>query len=355
MTARFEIQLACAKLMTMDIASSSDPRVSVWLLDPTSGDDEDMIFVGQTEVIKDDENPHFEAQITVEYSVDADEDVIFRVDDINDGDSDEDGTFLGQASIKAHELARAAPTETTIECKLVNKKWGGKRGTLFVTPREVVVPVGGIEISVRCEKLEKKDLLGKSDPYLLFHAGATAQSSVFLRSNILKNTLNPDFGVLNWGYAAAELPLYVECWDWNKIQKHELIGACTVSAKQLLETCIDGKELSLPLINPKKQGKSKKYVDFGKIIFSNAVETGKLPQFILDCVARKECTFTVTKEDYALQRVWRCRDCELEDNEGCCEVCKDACHAGHDVFFDTTGRFFCDCPKRGKCKICEYH
>jgi rubrerythrin len=143
-----------------------------------------------------------------------------------------------------------------------------------------------------------------------------------------------------------------------QVQKHELIGACTISAKQLFETCINGQELSVPLINPKKQEKSKKYVDSGKIIFSNAVETRKPSQMILDCVARKECTFTVTKEDYARQRIWRCRDCGLtdeENNRGCCDVCKDTCHAGHDVFFDEIENFFCDCPVLGKCKICEYH
>jgi hypothetical protein len=102
--------------------------VSVWLSDPTQDDEDDLTFVGMTEVLKDDDNPHFEAQILVEYSADSDLDVVFRVDDIDD--SEARGNFIGQASVKAHELAQAAPDGTTIECQLLNKKGGGKRGTL---------------------------------------------------------------------------------------------------------------------------------------------------------------------------------------------------------------------------------
>lgn len=84
--------------------------------------------------------------------------------------------------------------------------------------RNVVVATGNILVNVSCEKLDQKDFFGKSDPYLLFHDGPNSTDSVFLRTDIIKNTLNPHFGEIEWGFASEEGGIFIECWDWNRVR-----------------------------------------------------------------------------------------------------------------------------------------
>lgn len=73
---------------------------------------------------------------------------------------------------------------------------------------------------------------------------------------------------------------------------------------------------------------------------------------IVQAVASGRCTYLRTGPHYYVQKWYHCRTCNLIDNEGCCEVCKDTCHAGHNVDLTdfTTSVFFCDCGASGNCK-----
>jgi hypothetical protein len=79
---------------------------------------------------------------------------------------------------------------------------------------------------------------------------------------------------------------------------------------------------------------------------------GEISAAIKDAVASGKCTYLRTGPHYYVQQWYHCRTCRLVDNEGCCEVCRYTCHAGHDV--DTkpcnTSIFFCDCGSSGNCK-----
>jgi TPR repeat protein len=48
----------------------------------------------------------------------------------------------------------------------------------------------------------------------------------------------------------------------------------------------------------------------------------------LQAIKQQRCTFTVTGEAVTVQQYWRCRTCNLVDNQGICASCFDACHAG---------------------------
>lgn len=64
--------------------------------------------------------------------------------------------------------------------------------------------------------LEKKDLFGKSDPYLLFHGGETFEGPVFLKTPVRKNTLNPNWGsTLN--ILCTRIRMSVETAHWNSV------------------------------------------------------------------------------------------------------------------------------------------
>ena len=83
-------------------------------------------------------------------------------------------------------------------------------------------------------KLDKKDLFGKSDPYLIFNqVKADGKRYPVYKTEIIKKTLNPiwkEFTISLQKLCNGELdrPLFVECYDWDSIGKDDLIGTFTV-------------------------------------------------------------------------------------------------------------------------------
>ena len=68
------------------------------------------------------------------------------------------------------------------------------------------------------------------------------------------------------------------------------------------------------------------------------------------------CTNADHSNAYKQGRYWCCRTCGIVDHGSICETCAAICHNGHDLFFNNSGPFFCDCSAYlGKhcCKCCQ--
>merc|ERR1711963_555992 len=74
------------------------------------------------------------------------------------------------------------------------------------------------------------------------------------------------------------------------------------------------------------------------------------------------CTFNMTKERYAVQKLYRCVTCDMADPGYCiCEVCITTCHEGHETSFSANSNEegfspgFCDCGAEGSSgkRICK--
>jgi len=55
------------------------------------------------------------------------------------------------------------------------------------------------------------------------------------------------------------------------------------------------------------------------------------------------CTFVVTGGDFSEQHWYNCYTCGLVWDQGCCSLCAQICHKGHDVGYSRKSSFFCDC------------
>jgi hypothetical protein len=66
--------------------------------------------------------------------------------------------------------------------------------------------------------------------------------------------------------------------------------------------------------------------------------------------ARQQCTIALTGNQYVIQPWFECLTCKLTGGAGCCVICKDICHRGHEVraASSSPSPFFCDCGTR-KC------
>lgn len=61
------------------------------------------------------------------------------------------------------------------------------------------------------------------------------------------------------------------------------------------------------------------------------------------------CTLNETGEKFVTQQWYQCITCGSPHNEGCCVVCKDVCHAGHQLKDMGVSPFYCDCG-RSECE-----
>uniref|UniRef100_A0A5K3EWD4 UBR-type domain-containing protein n=1 Tax=Mesocestoides corti TaxID=53468 RepID=A0A5K3EWD4_MESCO len=73
----------------------------------------------------------------------------------------------------------------------------------------------------------------------------------------------------------------------------------------------------------------------------------------LERVCEEVCTFASTQYQFIEQPWYGCYTCGMTSGRGVCHLCAQLCHAGHDLVFNTTGDFFCDCAAEfgvlGKC------
>lgn len=55
------------------------------------------------------------------------------------------------------------------------------------------------------------------------------------------------------------------------------------------------------------------------------------------------CTFASTQQRFVEQPWYGCYTCDMVTKRGVCHLCASACHAGHQLIYNTTSEFFCDC------------
>uniref|UniRef100_H2YRM3 Uncharacterized protein n=1 Tax=Ciona savignyi TaxID=51511 RepID=H2YRM3_CIOSA len=237
---KVELRISCKDLSSKDALSASDPVVVVKSREPSGKYTE----VGRTEKVKNCNSPEFAEAIELDYRFEEFQQLKFKVIDIdNDSETLDDDDDLGSVELT---LAQIKATEIT--------------------------NVHEVEFSLRGEGLDKKDFLGKSDPFLeIYKSEPNEEWTLVYKSEIAKATLNPvwnKFSVRIQALCGGDMnsPIKVSCCiDFDKDGEHDLIGECYASLSDL----IDVKPLpSIALINPKKRAKKKGYKKSGRITFA---------------------------------------------------------------------------------------
>lgn len=172
----------------------------------------------------------------------------FTVLDIDKNSSE----LIGSATCKLDNII------TMKHSKIKLKLWGpfGESGTIKIRAEEVKTSKFSVLTQFRCENLDKKDLFGKSDPYLVI-SRATPDGSFtpVLRTPHILKTLNPIWDPITQSVQTIcngdfHKVLRIECYDWNKTLKHELIGYLDTTLDELLKS--QGKSFDLMRKKKKK-------------------------------------------------------------------------------------------------------
>ncbi|MCJ8729498.1 hypothetical protein PDJAM_G00107130 [Pangasius djambal] len=146
---------------------------------------------------------------------------------------------------------------------------GKKCGTIILTAEELSNCRDIATMQLCANKLDKKDFFGKSDPFLVFYrSNEDGTFTICHKTEVIKNTLNPVWqpftipvrALCNGDY---DRTVKVDVYDWDRDGSHDFIGEFTTSYRELSRG--QSQFNVYEVLNPKKKGKKKKYVNSGTV------------------------------------------------------------------------------------------
>ncbi|WVZ75233.1 hypothetical protein U9M48_023311 [Paspalum notatum var. saurae] len=200
------------------------PKINPMVVVYSKRKDGPLEEIGRSEVILNSLNPSWTTKISVQYQFEVLQPLVFQIFDINQQFHDvnekmlklEEQEFLGEATCLLSEVI-------TKQNRLLSLKLGvsehnlpnpSKFGELTVQAEESAGSKAIMEMIFHCSDLEIKDLLTKSDPFLLI-------------SRI------SDSGMPIPICKTEENPLIIECFNFSSNGKHDLVGKIVKSVAEL--------------------------------------------------------------------------------------------------------------------------
>lgn len=290
---RVELHISCDNLRDADLFSKSDPVVVVY----TQTRSKQWVEIARTEWIQNTLSPRFSRAVLMDYRFEEVQQLQFSVYDIdNDTPSMNDDDFLGCIKCTLGEIVSAVTYTKPLESG-TGKKSRGKLGTITIRAEEVSQNQSMLELRFSAQGLDKKDLFGKSDPYLEFtKQNPDGSFSVVHRTEVFKNSLNPTWTMFEISSQTlcssdADRRIKVVCYDWDSDGSHDLIGEFTTTLAEITAAYQSGKKLQWECINPAKQ-KKRKYKNSGTV-YLQSVKITKTYSFLEYIMGGCQVNFTV--------------------------------------------------------------
>eukprot|EP01129_Flabellula_baltica_P010468 TRINITY_DN4429_c0_g1_i1.p1 TRINITY_DN4429_c0_g1~~TRINITY_DN4429_c0_g1_i1.p1 ORF type:complete len:448 (-),score=111.47 TRINITY_DN4429_c0_g1_i1:395-1738(-) len=257
---KIELAFSCRDLVNLDTLSKSDPQIWVEMRDPRTGN---YVFLGRTEMIKNNLNPNFQTRIRVDYYFEEVQMMKFTIADIDHPVETLAGQdIIGEVILPLSDIVGSRSQQAT---RNIVHPVRNKSGKLIVTAEEIGDSNMSYFFRASGHHLDKKDFLGKSDPFLEFSKQKDGNWIVFHRTEVIKQTVNPVWspftilGAKMTNNGDPTTPIKVQCFDWDSDNKTDFIGEFITSLVELEH------QREFNLINPKKQAKKKKYRNSGVI------------------------------------------------------------------------------------------
>nr|XP_033482627.1 copine-9-like isoform X2 [Epinephelus lanceolatus] len=261
---KIEITVSCRNLLDMDTFSKSDPVVVLYV--QGLGTKEWREF-GRTEVIDNTLNPDFVRKFVLDFFFEEKQNLRFDVYNVDTRSSNlsKHKDFLGQMFCTLGEIIGS--TGSRLERTLSGIP-GKKCGTIIFTAEELSNCRDIATMQLCANKLDKKDFFGKSDPFLVFYrSNEDGTFTICHKTEVIKNNLNPV-------WQPFTIPVRALCnGDYDS---HDFIGEFTTSYRELSRG--QSQFNVYEVLNPKKKGKKKKYVNSGTVT-------------LLSFKVESECTF----------------------------------------------------------------
>uniref|UniRef100_A0A8C5TLK3 Copine 8 n=1 Tax=Malurus cyaneus samueli TaxID=2593467 RepID=A0A8C5TLK3_9PASS len=262
---KVELSVSCRNLLDRDTFSKSDPICVLYT--QAIGNKEWREF-GRTEVIDNTLNPDFVRKFIMDYFFEERENLRFDFYDVDSKSPNlSKHDFLGQMFCTLGEIVGSQGSRLE---KSIVLFWFFSTENCMLSVIFLYYPFQDSVLMQFCaNKLDKKDFFGKSDPFLVFHrSNEDGSFTICHKTEVVKNTLNPVWQAFKISVRALcngdfDRTIKVEVYDWDRDGSHDFIGEFTTSYRELSRG--QSQFNVYEVINPKKKGKKKKYVNSGTV------------------------------------------------------------------------------------------
>ncbi|CAD5111652.1 DgyrCDS940 [Dimorphilus gyrociliatus] len=258
---RIELTISCKNLADKDVFSKSDPLCVLFVKPPRATG---FVEHDRTEVVKDSLNPTFKHKFVIDYMFEEVQELKFQVYDSDSKSSNlKNHEFLGEAQCRLSEIVGKGTLVSTLK-----SSGSFKKSSISIRSQEVAHSNDKVLLQFHANNLDKKDFLGKSDPYVvLYRENMDRTFTVIHKTEVIQNTLNPKWRafqlpVQSIALKSGDADLKIEIYDWDKNSSDDLIGICSTSFTKLKAG--PGQHNTYEVINPKKKSK-KSYKNSGTI------------------------------------------------------------------------------------------
>uniref|UniRef100_A0A8C0K3C7 Copine-2 n=1 Tax=Canis lupus dingo TaxID=286419 RepID=A0A8C0K3C7_CANLU len=243
---KVELSVSGQNLLDRDVTSKSDPFCVLF-----TENDGRWIEYDRTETAVNNLNPAFSKKFVLDYHFEEVQKLKFALFDQDKSSTQlDEHDFLGQFSCSLGTIVSSK--KITRPLLLMNDKPAGK-GLITIAAQELS-DNQVITLSLAGRKLDKKDLFGKSDPFLEFYKpGDDGKWMLVHRTEVIKYTLDPVWKPFTVPLVSLcdgdmEKPIQVMCYDYDNDGGHDFIGEFQTSVSQMCEAR-DGVPLSRGRIN----------------------------------------------------------------------------------------------------------
>ena len=301
------IAIKCSNLCLLDGATRLDP-VCVMYQKHNHANETRWNEVGRTERLSNTKDPTWANEMQIEYNFGEIHDLKFEVyhfDAINNSDwgligdstlqnlqllkncSPSCQECIGRCQVSLCELiaSRGGKYSANLNIPGMSEDWAKALGfstmpKIFITANEKKITKEIVTFEIQAENLDKKDFLGKSDPYLsIFSHTGTGEWNLVYKSEVIEQDLNPtwnpftlDVSTLCKGDYNKDIKFQVD--DWDSIGSHDYIGSCIITLHQLMNN--NENKLTFKLTNTEKRRHNK---ESGSLIV-NRCDVEVSPTFI---------------------------------------------------------------------------
>uniref|UniRef100_A0A665WZP3 Copine 8 n=1 Tax=Echeneis naucrates TaxID=173247 RepID=A0A665WZP3_ECHNA len=212
---------------------------------------------GRTEVIDNTLNPDFVRKFILDYFFEERQNLRF------------DFRLEKLLCILSHNVAESRVGKIIVFFFADSGIPGKKCGTIIVKAEELNNCRESVMMQFCGNKLDKKDFFGKSDPFLVFHrSNEDGTFTICHKTEVVKNTLNPVWQAFKIPVRALcngdyDRTIKVEVYDWDRDGSHDFIGEFSTSYRELSRG--QSQFNVYEVINLKKKGKKKKYLNSGTV------------------------------------------------------------------------------------------
>ncbi|KAI7724453.1 hypothetical protein M8C21_025681, partial [Ambrosia artemisiifolia] len=256
----FELSLSASNLRNRSVFSKSEPLVVVYTK-------EDGLWqeLGRTEVVLNSPILQWITKIKVSYFFERVQTLLFRVYDVNTQFHGpevktiklDDLQYLGECSCQLSQIVtnqrRSWTTDLEIIAESTMSTKPKKLGQLTVHAEDELISKTTVELTFKCSDLENRNLFFKSECFLIISKYVESGATIpICRTEVLKNILNPQWKpiLLNMSQVGSkDSPLIIECFNFNRNGKHDLLGEAQTSLAELekLSITLQGENLSVPI------------------------------------------------------------------------------------------------------------